>query len=180
MIDLLTTTQNVLSEAGFENWLIRTSSGTVVCFEDVSIMGFAGLFTKTEGLLSNWHKFESEMLDRHAASIRSSGEKAWNVYTVLLTIDAASPEERRSVRWIEEDLSRTRKLAGCDLQTKADLVEVLLPLMPLQQQATILADDANERLLKRIQAVAPSVEKIALNDEVTVQDVVQVLMGDKA
>jgi hypothetical protein len=180
MIDLLTTTQTVLGGAGLETWLIRASSGaSVVCFEDVSVMGFAGIFPSTAALLTEWKRFESEMLDRFAVPIRNSGEKAWNVYTVLLTTEPASPEHRRSVRWIEEDLSRTRKLAGCDLQTRPDVVEALLPLMPVQQQAAIQADDANDRLLKRIGALAPSVEKIALNDSVTVQDVVQVLMGDK-
>jgi hypothetical protein len=177
MIDLLTTTQTVLGEAGFETWLVRGTFGTIVCFEDISVMGFVGIFSTTDALLQDWKRFESEMLDRYAAPIRGSGEKAWNVYTVLLTTDAPSPESKRSVRWIEEDLSRTRKLAGCDLQTRNDVLEALLPLVPVQQQAAIQADDANERLMKRIRAVAPSVENIALNDDVAVQDVVNVLMG---
>jgi hypothetical protein len=180
MTDILSLSQSLLADSGFATWLLRYNSDTVICFEDTSIMGFVGIFSDPTSLLAEWKTFESAMLDRHTSTIRGAGEKSWNIYTVVLTAQSGDPECKRLVRWVEEDLARTRKLAACGISTRADLVNAFLPILALQQQPAIQVDDANQRLIQRVKAISPSVEHAFLNEAITPREVVGLLMGDKS
>src|SRR5436189_3537858 len=131
MIDLLSTTQGVLREAGFSTRLTAIDRSPVVCFEDDVLMGFGCIFEGPSDLLKGWRTAEMSLLTRYAASLRTAGDKAWNVYCIFLCGSAADSIQDRQVRWIEEDLERTRKLAGCGLASRDDVLRVLLPVLPL-------------------------------------------------
>lgn len=177
MIDVLSTMQGVLREAGFTTRLTSIDRSPIVCFEDDTLMGFGCVFEDPGGLLTRWKATEMSLLTRHAASLRIAGEKAWNVYCVFLCGSIADSIQNRQVRWIEEDLERTRKIAGCGLASREDLVRVLLPLLPLQYQPVLQAEDVTQRLQRRIRTIAPRASEVVLDEAVSAAEVVRLLGG---
>jgi hypothetical protein len=61
-------------------------------------------------------------------ALKKAGEKTWNVYSVFLCAAGAVEDEARAIRWIEEDLQRTRKVTGLVPNGRGDMVTALLPL----------------------------------------------------
>ena len=178
MIDLLSTSQILLRDAGFTVRLSAMGHRPVVCFEDNALVGFCSAFEQTDELIDGWKAFESEILNRFAADIRAAGEKAWNVYCVFLCGGAADATQKRAVSWIEEDLERTRKVAACDIASREDLVRVLLPVLPVQYQPALQHEDLTARLQKRIADIAPQASHAILDPEVSVSEAVR-LLGER-
>jgi hypothetical protein len=177
MIDVLSIVQLILDEAGFATHLTLVDENSIVCFEDDILTGFTCIFENPKTLLARWKALERSLLMRYAPSIRASGEKAWNVYCVFLSSLPANPEDKRQVRWIEEDLERTRKITGCGLVSREDVVRCLLPVLPIQYQPAIRAEDVTERLLARIQNIVPKVSEVVLDESITPLEVVRLLGG---
>lgn len=177
MIDLFSSVQVVLREAGFTMRLTSVDRSPIACFEDDTLMGFACVFDDPAGLLTRWKTTEMSLLTRHAASLRAAGEKAWNVYCIFLCGSAVDSTLNRQVRWIEEDLERTRKIAACGLASREDLVRALLPVLPLQHQPALRQEDATERLQRRIRAITPKAWNIVLDEAVSAAEVVRLLGG---
>jgi len=177
MIDVLSTMQVVLREAGFTTHLTSIDRSPVVHFEDDTLMGFGCVFDNPDELLKRWKTSETSLLMRYAPNFRIAGEKAWNVYCAFLCGSAADPVQNRQVRWLEEDLERTRKIAGCGIASREDLMRVLLPVLPLQYQPVLLAEDVTERLQRRILNIAPRAADVALDEAVPVAEVVRLLGG---
>jgi hypothetical protein len=178
MIDLLSSMQILLREAGFTTHLTSVDNVRSVSFEDDALVGFASSFSSPTELLSRWKPIETAILTRHSQSLRKAGEKAWNVYVVLLCAAAADPIVNRQVCWIEEDLERTRKIAACGLGNREDLVRALLPLLPFQYQPALQVESVKDRLQRRIGFIAPVASDVALDDSVAASDVVS-LLGQK-
>jgi hypothetical protein len=179
MIDLLSTMQVVLREAGFATRLTSVDRSSIVCFEDDTLMGFGCVFEDPKGLLMRWKATEMLLLTRYAPSLRAAGEKAWNVYCIFLCGSAADPIQNRQVRWIEEDLDRTRKLAACGLASREDLLRALLPVLPLQYQPVLRAEDVTERLQIRVRTIARRASSVVLDEDVSPAEVVR-LLGEQA
>jgi hypothetical protein len=177
MIDVLSTMQGVLREARFTTRLASVERSPIVCFEDDTLMGFGCVFDDPGSLLSRWKATEMSILTRFAANFRAAGEKAWNVYCIFLCSSAADSIENRQVRWIEEDLEHTRKIAGCGLASREDLVRILLPLLPLQYQPALHTEDVTERLQRRIRTIAPRASEVVLDEAVSAAEVVRLLGG---
>jgi len=177
MIDVLSTMQGVLREAGFTTRLISVDRFPIVCFEDDDLMGFGCVFEDPSDLLARWKATETSLLTRHAASLRAAGDKAWNVYCVFLCGPAADSILNRQVRWIEEDLERTRKITGCGLASRDDLVQALLPVLPLRNQPVLQEDDVTARLQRRISTIAPRAAAIVLDRGTPAAEVVRLLGG---
>lgn len=175
MIDVLSTMQGVLREAGYTTRLTSIDRSSVVCFEDDALTGFGRIFEDPRGLLTQWKALETVLLTRYAPSLRAGGEKAWNVYCVFLCSSAGDPTENRQVRWIEEDLNRTRKVASCGIASREDLVRALLPVLPLQYQPVLGAEDVTERLRTRILTIAPRASDVILDDSVSPAEVIRLL-----
>lgn len=178
MIDLLSTSQILLRNAGFTVRLSSVGHRPVICFEDDALVGFCSLFEQTDELIEGWKAFESEILVRFAADIRAAGEKAWNVYCVFLCGGAGNGRQKRAVGWIEENLERTRKVAACEIASREDLVRVLLPVLPVQYQPALQHEDLTARLQKRIADIAPQAAHTILNLEVPVSEAVR-LLGER-
>lgn len=114
----------------------------------------------------------------HATQFRSAGDKAWNVYTVLLTEARALEEEKREVRWIEEDLERTRKLTATGVQLRDDVTGALPPLLPVLAKPLLAPEDSRERLLRRADAIAPQVRDALLDNSVSAGEIAARLRSD--
>lgn len=175
MIDVLSTLQVVLQEAGFTTRLTSIDRSSIVCFEDDTLMGFGCAFEDPSGLLTRWKATEMSLLRRYAPSLCAAGEKAWNVYCLFLCGAAADPIQNREVRWIEEDLDRTRKIAACGVASREDLKRALLPVLPLQYQPVLRPEDVTERLQARIRTIAPRASQVVLNEAVSVVEAVRFL-----
>jgi len=179
MINIYSATQIILRDAGYSVGLVEVAGTQVISFEDDSLVGFCTVFDSTNALLSEWHDRELKILARFAPGLRVSGEKAWNVYVVFLTADAAGEQQDRLIHWIEEDLDRTRKIASANITTREELVQALLAILPLRQQPVIEPEDATDRLKRRIQAIAPGVENVFFDDTVPPIEIVRLLEGSK-
>jgi hypothetical protein len=177
MIDIFSTAQTILRESGYRTRLLQFEQSSILSFEDESILGFCYLFADPATLLTGWRSIETEFLNRHGARFRSAGDKAWNIYSVFLSNEIADSVQTREVRWIEENLERTRKLATCGISTREALHRALLPLLRLQYRPILQLDSLTERLQRRIATIAPSVASIALKDDVAPIEVVRLLEG---
>jgi len=177
MSDLKSTVQLVLQEAGYQTWQTSLDGTSAIAFEDEAVMGFACVFEDVPTMLKRWRDLETTLLARHAQSLQKAGQKTWNVYSLFLCSGRAQEPELRQVRWIEEDLERTRKIAACGLTAREEVVTALLPLLPLQYQPLLDSEDLDltRRLRKRIAAIAPSAADAVLDDAVSPAAVVRIL-----
>lgn len=176
-MDLKSQLQIVLQEAEYQTWLISVEGLDAVGFEDDTVMGFACLFHNPQALLQRWRAVETVLLTTHTSSLQKAGEKTWNIYSVFLSAEKADEVQSREVRWIEEDLERTRKITGCGLIERQDLVRALLPVLPLQYQPVLDTEDFDltQRLRRRVADIAPTAVIAAFDDEVSPSEVVRVL-----
>lgn len=163
----------VLQAAGYNTWDATAGDVPVVAFEDDAVMGFACVFDSAATLLAGWPQAETILLSRYAAQLRRAGEKAWNVYCALLATARATDDERRQVRWVEENLERTRKVTATGVLTRDDVVTALLPLLPIVSKPILPQEEPTQRLQRRISSLAPSIEEIALDPKVSPRDVVR-------
>ncbi len=175
MIDLLASMQITLREAGFSLSLGEFERSTILHFEDESLMGFGCVFGDPADLLERWYRMEHSLLLRYAQRLRTAGEKAWNVYMVLLCGSTATDQQFRRLSWIEEDLERTRKIAACGIGTREDLILALLPLLPIQHLPVLRPEDVTERVKRRIATIAPKAANVALDRSVPASDVVRLI-----
>jgi hypothetical protein len=175
MIDVLSTAQLVLRDAGFAPRSRVVERGTVVCFEDDALIGFCSVFDDPVTMLQGWRSREQSILRQFTSSFHEAGDKAWNVYCVFLSGGSGDAEQTRQVQWIEEDLERTRKIAACGLGSRDDVVRALLPVLPLQHQPQLQAEDATERLRRRITTLAPKAGSAALDLDVPPAEVIRLI-----
>ena len=140
-------------------------------------MGFVYVFDDVKTLLNQWREIEFGFLRHHGDRIRSSGDKAWNIYSVFLASGPASATEISEIRLIEEDLERTRKIAASGITHREALVSAVLPLLPLQYQPVLDREDVTERFRRRILAIAPAAVDVLLDESVSPRDVARRL-GD--
>lgn len=179
MIDLGSPVQAVLQDAGYDTWLLSVEGLRAIGFEDDAVMGFVYLFEDVSSMLLSWRNLETKLLSRHASSLQRAGEKTWNIYSVFLSSGRADEVQLREVRWIEEDLERTRKLAACGLASREGIITALLPLLPIQRQPSLDGEefDLTQRLEKRVASIAPEGAKAVLNSDVPAADVIRMLGG---
>lgn len=175
MTDTKSIVKAVLEDAGYSARYVEFDKRTGVNFEDETLMGFVIEFDSTQALIDDWPRVEKGLLTKYSQNLREAGDKAWNVYLVCFTSSATTGGQERLVRWIEENLERTRKLAACAVETRADIERLLLPLLPIQFRPSIELLDVTKRLQARINAIAPSVDDIALESQVAAADVASAL-----
>lgn len=174
MTDITTDIHEVLRKGGYQTWLAQSDT-TSVGFEDDSVMGFVVVFDTAPNLISAWTAVESDLLSRNSPNLRRAGDKAWNVYFVLIAIDEASAAERREAKLIEENLERTRKIVHVGIETRADVEVALLPLLPILSTPLLEPEDSVDRLRRRIAAIAPGIEGPTLDESVDPAMVVQAM-----
>lgn len=178
MIDVLSPVQVILRSAGFLVRLETLAKAPLVCFEDDAILGFCYSFDQPQDLIEKWKAVEGEILTRFAPHIRGAGDKAWNVYSVFLCPSPANSSQKRAINWIEEDLDRTRKIAGCGIANREDLIRLMLPVLPIQYQPALEQIDLTDRLRRRIGDISPKAAEVALDEATSPTEVVR-LLGDR-
>jgi len=151
-MDIGTQAEVYLREAGYETWAWSGASPPVTCFENPALVGFLHVFGTAEELLAQWEEAQQHVLSRHAASLRSAGAKAWNVYSIFLTSEL-DPNLQREVERLEEDFTLTRKIARTAIQTIEDLTHVLMPLAPIKAQPLLQDANVSDRLRSRAKDV---------------------------
>lgn len=177
MTEIVSNVQIILQDAGYETWNASSGNIPAIAFEDDVVMGFVCVFDTAKSLITQWPEAEAAMLGKHAPRLRGAGDKAWNVYCVFVTAARASDDEQRKIRWIEENLERTRKIAAAGLLTRKDITTALLPLLPIVTKPVLAPEDSRERLRRRIAAIAPGVEDSALDASVAPQEVLRRIGG---
>lgn len=167
----------VLQDAKFSTRNEEVQQRKILCFEDDAIIGFACSFATGAELLTHWKEAELSALRHFGPSLKNAQDKAWNVYTVLFCALVANTEERRQIQWLEEDMELTRKIIGCRISTQDELIQTILPILPLQQQPLLQSEDVTSRLRIRIESIAPNAADLVMNDAVPPNDVIRFLAG---
>lgn len=175
MIDLLSISQGILRENSLTTRLLRLGTATIISFEDDALLGFIHLFETPAEMIENWAETEHSFLRAQATRFRAAGEKAWNVYSIFLCEMDGNSHEKRQIHWIEENLERTRKLASCGINTRADLLGALLPILTLQQRPKLDSDKFEDRLRRRVSQIAPGATDAVLEKAVNPTEVVRLL-----
>lgn len=175
--EILSSIHVVLQNANYRTWDIRAGSIPTIGFEDETVMGFVCVIDTPRRIVESWRDIETQLINRHASRFRDAGEKAWNVYSVFITEVKATGEERREVRWIEENLERTRKITATGVNSRGEIVKALLPIMPIIAKPLLNPEDAAQRLLRRIEIISPSIQDIVLDDKISPTEVIERLRG---
>jgi len=177
MTELRSRVQVVLQDAGYLTWLSSVNRETVIIFEDDSVMGFVCMFDDAASMLERWRDMETALLGAYASELQRGREKTWNVYCAFLSSAVADEAQTREVRWIEEDLERTRKLSACGLISRDHVLTALLPLLPIQYQPVLDSEefDVSQRLRKRIADIAPGATSAVLDDAVSPAEIARML-----
>lgn len=172
-MDIATQAEIYLREAGYDTWAWSGASPPVTCFENSTLVGFLHVFPTADDLLANWEEAQQRVLSRHAASLRTAGAKAWNVYSVFLTGEK-SAELQRQVERLEEDFALTRKIARTEVRTVEDIAHALMPLSPIQSQPILANADVADRLRHRAKDI-PESALVAFLGTPTAEEVVAIL-----
>lgn len=175
MNKLLSTVFGVVQDARYSARFADFDGDSIICFEDDSSIGFIKVFSSAKLLLGSWQELETALIRRFATSFRAAGEKAWNVYLVMLCDETTDSNTDRTVRWIEEDLRYTRKLTGTGIVTRDDAIKILLPILPIQFQPALVPTDFEERIRNRIDVIATGASSYFFNNDVPPVDVVRLL-----
>lgn len=166
MIDLLSVSHSILRDQGFSTRVIAIGRASALAFEDDSVLGFVHVFEHSVEIVEQWQGVEKQFLQSNSAQFRKANEKAWNIYSVFLSADDADSEEKRKIRWVEEDLRFTRKLTACGIQSRHDLLTALLPLLGLQKKPFLQGDAFRTRLHRRLQTIAGASTDAIINESV--------------
>lgn len=138
-----------LRNSGYETRALTGDPPAVICFENLAIIGFVYVFNSVEELLMTWESAQQAVLSRHGAAFRAAGEKAWNVYTILLCAETA-PKRRRAVERIEENFELTRKIVRTGVRTPEDVERAVRPLTTIRAQPVLSHADFQTRLSSRL------------------------------
>jgi hypothetical protein len=148
-MDIVNQAEIVLRQAGYDTWPWSGGRVPVICFENLSLIGFLHAFPSAQSLCADWQDAQKVALTRFATGLRLSGSKAWNVYSVLLTEEAV-PTLAKRIEQIEENFSLTRKIARAGIKSALELQAALLPLLPIMSRPTLEAADFDQRLRSRL------------------------------
>jgi hypothetical protein len=134
-MDLLAETRSVLEKADYSVYKpsIRDS---ILYFEDRTVLGFVWVASSSRQLFQGWQTEQDSFLKSSAKRIAAAPSKAWNIYSVFLTDDNADSETQQKISAIQEDFRSTRKIAQSGLVIPQDVVNALLPLLPIQNVIT--------------------------------------------
>ena len=135
-------------------------------FENETTFGFLIEFPTTSELVQGWQSQQTSLLERFASALRTSGPKAWNVYTVVLTADETKDSDSVfAVETIEENLQYTRKIPRQAVRTRADVRVALSPLLSIAAQTNLAAESFEDRLARRLESeIGASAAGLFLSD----------------
>lgn len=131
MSNLLDNADAVLSQAGYD--VQRSArSPDLLLFENDSVLGFLFGYPTVSNLMGSWASDADAIAAERRFQLRAAGQKAWNVYLVLLAEHSTTYAEVVALSLIEEDLSGMRKIARGNVSNSIAVREALLPLIAIQ------------------------------------------------
>ena len=123
---------SVLEEAEYSCSIVEAENGNCLAFENRVSFGFIHCYSDLGDLLRSWRAENEKTLSLFQFQIRSSGEKAWNAYSVFLAFERPDESAVALLARIEEDLSGTRKIARGVNADEDGIRQGLLPLLGIQ------------------------------------------------
>ena len=141
-----------LSTAGYT---VVPAAGEVR-FEDASVLGYVAEFESATTLLDRWKSVEDTFLRKHTAALRRDSRKAWNVYSILLTPEGASDEQRKNLVAVEENFQATRKVARAGIVLERDVENALGVLLPIRHRVSLSNESALDLLRDRLAGLPPT------------------------
>ncbi|TLP67062.1 hypothetical protein FEE96_06850 [Parasedimentitalea maritima] len=123
---------SVLEEAEYSCSIVEVENGNCLAFENRVSFGFIHCYSDLGGLLRSWRAESEKTLSMFQFQIRSSGDKAWNAYSVFLAFERPDESAVALLARIEEDLSGTRKIARGVNADEDGIRQGLLPLLRIQ------------------------------------------------
>lgn len=151
--------RSIMELAGFATFAPRPDS-SFLYFEDVSVMGHVHVLETAELIVQTWEAIQDDFLRNNAPRFAKDATKAWNLYTVLLSTEAASADMAPMLFAIEEDFRGTRKIARSGVVSRDDILVALGPLLPLNNLVSVGPTDARQRLLDRLGAANPALKLV--------------------
>lgn len=139
----------ILEDANYETFE-QSLSGDIFYFEDNSVLGFVKNCDNVNTLLSSWESTQDSFLKDYALRLRSETNKSWNVYSIYLSQSECSEEQKRKVSEIEENFRGTRKIVKTGINSRSDVCNALLPLLPIQNLLSLRTEDIEQRLRERL------------------------------
>lgn len=174
MIDMLTSSADLLTEARFITERASINGREALVFEDATVLGFLFTYGNPRELIGAWDEDASQAITDHQFGLRRAAQKAWNAYVVFLAAGDGDYANSAALAAIEEDLAGTRKIARAGIGSLADLRAALLPLLPLQSAPKLEAVDIVAEIRQRATELQPrAIDAFLSTAEETV--VIQVL-----
>ena len=155
MNDLITASVEILVAAGYAVERISAPTREALAFESSVCLGFVLAYDTTDQLLREWADDSKLVIGRHELSLRRAGEKAWNVYVVLISGGPKNKALQASLTELEEDLVGTRKIARDGILSTADLRSAFLALLPILSAPKLEAVDMPSEIRMRASDVDP-------------------------
>lgn len=171
-------TEILLRDAGYQTWPWEERPVPVVCFEDDTILGFVHIFDSAEMIEGQWESAQSAALTRFRPALRGAGEKAWNVYSIFLTVAPVDQKIDILLDRIEEDFHLTRKIARAGVKSQGALREALLPILPIRNRPEINKSNIEVRLEESLSKIHPAGANAFLK-KAKAADVAQILAEDQ-
>lgn len=135
----------------------------MILFEDDSLIGFV-CEGPLQQLLSTWGARQDEFVRKNAGPLRTSSTKAWNLYSVFLSADVPTPDDKKAITNIEEDFHATRKIVQTEVATLSDVTRALYSFIPIQNLVSLSTDNTLRTLRARLSSV-PNAAVEALLDQ---------------
>jgi hypothetical protein len=157
MIDILTASSEILTEAGFMTGTASVDDRKALVFEDATVLGFLFAYDNPRELIGAWSGDGNRAIERHQFGLRRAAQKAWNAYLVFISAEGGDYADSAALSAIEEDLAGTRKIARAGVVDHADLRAALLPLLPLQAAPKLEAVDIATEIRQRATELPPRV-----------------------
>lgn len=160
-LDLIAEAKRVLERNKYSVLWTRDAENTVY-FEDENLMGFIWAAPTVSDICREWEARQDSFLRANSPFLRKSDLKAWNLYAVLLAMDEPTNDQKLALVGIEEDFRAARKIARGGISTSRDVVNALLPLIPVQAAVSISREDELARLRERVTSVPRPVVHVLL------------------
>ena len=186
-MDPLTTAETELSKVGYETWQEPDETDRVY-FEDRSVFGMVTTYASVRDLIDEHEDRQDQFLQANEKALRSAGnqEKVWNAYTVHLTVGDFSNNDREHANQenklfrIEENFRGTRKIARANVTDDEDVVDALLPLLPIQRKPKLAAEDYRQQLEDELGEKFDHAFLSVLDEDASPDDIVDDLLQDQS
>jgi hypothetical protein len=149
MMDILSSSASIFSDAGFTTHRATVGDREVLIFEDTTVLGFLLVYDDATRLLATFETDAEQLIRQNQFALRRAGQKAWNAYMVFLASGSVNYSQSPALVAIEEDLTGTRKIARAGVRDSEDLRNALLALLPIQAAPTLDAVDMHTEIRER-------------------------------